>query len=296
MKKGLFLATAVLGVSGLFVTTASAAPIMQESFDYDAAVGDEIAPVTDYQAIGRNSGGDDDDVTFGEGLTFTGLETAGLSANLDVREGIARATGYDQSFEDVGTVYMSGLFRADKSAGWGNRLLAGTILRTSSNPAVYEGGLTMGIFNDPAGNLVAGLGTANAENMYNHEDFALAPTNLNAGETYYFLAKFEATDTAANEASVSLSVFADGDELPTGEPTAWNAIDGATVGYAWYLANPLDEFWAYQDNAPANSSNYVDEFKAGTAFGDVAVPEPASLGLLGLGGLMLLGRRRRNRC
>jgi len=38
-----------------------------------------------------------------------------------------------------------------------------------------------------------------------------------------------------------------------------------------------------------------DEFRVGTTFADVAsVPEPASLGLLAVGGVALLARRRRN--
>ena len=37
---------------------------------------------------------------------------------------------------------------------------------------------------------------------------------------------------------------------------------------------------------------YFDEFRFGTTMYDVVVPEPAALTMLGVGGLLVLGRRR----
>ncbi len=73
----------------------------------------------------------------------------------------------------------------------------------------------------------------------------------------------------------------------------------AALGTPDWQSDPNDTRWGREEEPPyeeiavrLSHQSLVDEIRLGSSLDSVIIPEPASLSLLGLGGLVLLGRRR----
>jgi len=110
----------------------------------------------------------------------------------------------------------------------------------------------------------------------------LFPT-LNGGDTHLLLFKLTIDRTAGADDTVDL--WADPtatSEGALGTPTASvtaNLLDGS--------GDQLSQF-----DFTGSNDYLLDEFAIGETFADVVIPEPASVVLVGLGGVLLLSRRR----
>ncbi len=106
---------------------------------------------------------------------------------------------------------------------------------------------------------------------------------LDFNVTYFFVVKLV---TSASEADViSLEVYGPDDIVPLTEPVAWGATDTASVSTVLNYMRV--------DVGKGSTCGEMDEIRIGETWADVAVPEPATLTLLGLGGLGVLIRRKR---
>ena len=110
---------------------------------------------------------------------------------------------------------------------------------------------------------------------------------------------------AVNPADGSLSNFAKGTEAPgnsaswgtlesvglgsLGQGDLWDMVDTVYSDGVWLVAN-----WALQSGkTSALVTVYeVDETRASTELANIIVPEPTTIALLGLGGLLMLRRRK----
>jgi len=107
------------------------------------------------------------------------------------------------------------------------------------------------------------------------------------GTTHFFVGKIE-FDGDSGMSNTTVSVWANPD-ISAGE-AGLGVADSNDTGDMNYDAS-ADDYFTYRGGS--NWSGVGDEIRLGDSFADVAVPEPATLGLLGLGGVCLIARRRR---
>lgn len=115
---------------------------------------------------------------------------------------------------------------------------------------------------------------------------AIPNSEVTAGETYFVLANIVNDPSGVDQVTVNIysqnQTLADLDE------------PFATVSFDAELTGKLHNLSAQKLAAAGTDTEiYFDEFRFGTTMNDVVVPEPTTLTMLGLSGLVALGRRRR---
>lgn len=277
-------------IAGLMIcglTTAQATLLVSENFDYS---GTSLSGQAD--GTGWNSGWSipdtGDSVSLSSGgtsLTFTGLTGSGSSVTAinennnstslvttspsSVAVTAERQLSSQLALNAAGTYYVSMLINkssgsdADVSFGfqsYGNTEVPRMSWRyTSDNKIrISSGGTQSTMVSDTA---------------------SLAGT-FASGETYLLVMKIDASASSAD--SFSIKVFSDGDSLT--EPTTWDATSTITT------SSTLDYFGLIQNSGSGSVS--FDRLMIGTEFSDV-IPEPASVGLLLTGTVLVCALRRR---
>ena len=265
MKASFSLALSTAVVLGMAVNS-NAALLYHETFDY--APGPVNAAGTDWTANAHP--------TFESGsLTYPGLASSGgRLANNEPHDGTTASavndlTTFNPMFSEAGTYYITLLGRVQDDVP----VTFPTDLNGLGVPAYISGKPLQTAFQaDGEGNLRPQMEVASAANMFG----SFAPQ---VG-TFMMAIRVVNEGTAAVD-DVRMVMNPD---LSQGEPD-WNSADITITSRD--LTSPAVEF----STVRFDRAHEWDELRVATKWGE-AIPEPASLALLGLGGLAMLRRRR----
>ena len=267
--------------------TASAAPIASDSFsvDGDPMTGDYNAGNLQFQNPSVGSTGFTGPWGFDGGGSTGDLDadTGGLTASLvagSTLPGLIRTDGSGTSdrnlFREIASVPSSSQYFYSflLNSGAGTDAAFGLTPEGARDPEPSEG-VRVGVDSAGGDDIVLIVDSTQVNVL---DDYA-------AGTTYFVLV--DIMNDAAGTDTITASVFSDTTtDLDT--PLGTQTLTGEISGELGFL------------NASRQSTNFgaaftrFDEFRFGTELSDVSViPEPASAGLLGLGGLLLAARRRR---
>ena len=294
-KAALALAVVAMAALVLAATSADAAIILYEGFDYaagdiDGSQAGGIGFDTTGWTTSNHSNTNSYDV-FSPGLSFPGVPTEGLSVARPSAPGSAEmnrpisAAPQAALTADGSTIWFSVLMRDRTFAGrYENAALvlgAGAFTNAGSKPVTMAGGEAFGVAFDGSNNPVTNSLDVHAIAIDDgattlSTGFIEDPTS---GEniTYLIAGKIEWA-SAGNDDTLSLYDITDvSAALPAPFATMTADLDQSAFDTVAIGSQQIGIF---------------DEIRFGNSYADVVVPEPGTMGLLALGGLALLRRRR----
>lgn len=303
-RSGLLAAAVALPVVlAWFSTAADAAVVIEESFNY--TVGEDINGKnggTGFNGAWAFTNGGDTSAnapfatgTVVNGLSFGSLVTSGGALQLTNRTSTgANASSANRQVAVNGpgdSIWSSYLVRMAQTPP-----VIGTVLDaryrngSATGTTILRNGAVQNNATNNPGVAISGAGTA-------------AATGLAADTTYLMIANFtgSSTNSYTNATMWVLTETGFANFLAGGGTlAALNANAFATAtnsGSAVSIDANSDyfDFFNFAGNVSTQTSVIYDEYRLGTALSDVVpVPEPASLALIGIGGALVLGRRRQS--
>ena len=275
--------TILLAVMVMLAGVAQAEVVLYEPFHYDTGdlngkSGSHESGYADTTTWGTHySHG----LVVGSSLSYSGFTFAGGTAfssdgnraeNGGSGGSVARAVNTTvanlMDFGEDRTCYISMLIRSNLKRNQGNHSRFRTTSDNLFGPGIYDQDLY----------------------LYTPGGFVKSFDNLTQGETYFVVIKIVAKKTAgAGTDTGYIIVYANNSTVPKDEPAAgWTSK-------TFDDSDAVAKFEVSTDGngCPANYSAF-DEVRVGESWSDVTVvPEPATMALMGLGGLGVLLRRRR---
>ena len=277
MSKHTIIFAAIAGLVLALAPAAQAALIAYDGIDYTPA-----DPVTAEGGTGWASGDAWGSKAVAGGLTYPDLATVG-SANLQsTGDGFPReperaidTTGGSLA-ATAGVVDGSGNIGADGTTVWFSMLAQVPSATGYPEMRLVKDGVDI--------NRITLRSDNNAPNysFFNDKD------NTGVARSTVAFAVFSIDFTASGDTMTGWLNPVAGVASPTGEDF--------TSGYSNTTGDlSFDAFSMRMDMTPAGQLFYIDEIRVGTTFADVAIPEPATMSLLAIGGLGVLLMRRRRR-
>jgi len=253
--------TSLATVALLAGTSAYSAPIYEESFDYAAGNLSDAAEWTGSASV------------VSPGLTYGNLATSGNTASVDNTNG-RDTVDFSGFLDDGDTLWFSVLLNVKFGTNEGFGFALGTDNLNDNNGTTMSGsGNGFGIRGK--GSFKAGYWENGGSNESGVGGGSSLTTALVVGEMIFNADSAQddtiniyLPDTDLNLGSVVSSISA------TLDQTTFDTVGFAAKG--------------------STSGDSVDEIRFGATYEDVSpIPEPGSLALMGLGGLMMIKRRRR---